>query len=109
MNRSELDNLRGEDLRRMIDPDIEEYEDYLPEVKCIDKAWLLFDKECDLDKSKWDSEVKLLEDQDKELENRRVLEDNLEIEAYEQYLQYHHEQVEIPYWKLCVDNLEKLL
>ncbi|ALM62022.1 hypothetical protein AXI64_gp030 [Vibrio phage qdvp001] len=109
MNRSELDKLTGEDLRRMIDPDIEEYEDYFPEIKSIDNAWDLFDKECDLDKGKWEKDVSFWDDYEKVMQERRSVSDTLEEKSYEQFLEYHHEVVEKPYWKQCVDRLEELL
>lgn len=109
MNRSELDNLTGEDLRRMLDPDIEEYEDYFPEIKNIDNACKQFDKTCDLDKSRWEEDISFWYDYEKEMQERRSFWNTLDEESYEQYLQYHHEIIEVPYWKQCVDKLEDLL
>lgn len=109
MDKKILDILTGDELRRLIDPDMVEYEDFYPEVRNIESAWELIDQEQDLYKTKWENDILTLEREELSREERRNFELDQEVSCVFQYHQYHHEDYKQPYWKQCVDNITKLL
>lgn len=109
MDKKTLDTLTGDELRKLIDPDLVEYESFHPEVKSIEFAWRLIDQEECLSKDRWESCILTMEQEELVREEQRTAELQQEIICVSQYHQYHHEEGKQPYWKQCVDNITKLL